>query len=82
MPNVEHYFASDGDLQVMIKIARTELDMMKGRVMDKVLDKIVDGIVTSFLESHSTEIISKLDQQAIANLAIAEAAKEIRKKVL
>ena len=46
-----------------------------------VLKKIAETVAEKFVEEHYAEIAAKLDQNAIANLAIAEASKKIAEEI-
>lgn len=46
-----------------------------------VIYKIVEAIAERYVQEHYIEIAAKLDQNAIANLAIAEASKKIAEEI-
>jgi hypothetical protein len=48
---------------------------------DAILVEVVQQIATRYVEEHYAEIAARLDQNAIANLAIAEAAKKIAEEI-
>jgi hypothetical protein len=47
-------------------------------MLNAVMRAIADKLADEYVKSHGQEILAKLDQQAIANLTIAEAANGIR----
>lgn len=56
-------------------------DIMSAQGAHILLVEILRAIAQRFVEEHYAEIAAKLDQQAIANLAIAEAAKKIAEEI-
>ena len=48
---------------------------------EAIFQEVVRQIATRYVEEHYQEIAAKLDQNAIANLAIAEASKKIAEEI-
>jgi hypothetical protein len=49
--------------------------------MDAIVGEIVQSIAAKYVEEHYAEITAKLDQNAIANLAVAESGKKIAEEI-
>lgn len=48
---------------------------------EAILDKIASAIAERYVADHYVDIIAKLDQNAIANLAVADAGKKIAAEI-
>lgn len=46
-----------------------------------IIDEIVRLTAKRYVEEHYTDLVAKLDQQAIANLAVADAGKKIAEEI-
>lgn len=52
-----------------------------GAVRFELLSRIIGLIAERYVEEHYSEIVAKLDQNAIANLAVADAGKKIAEEI-
>src|SRR6266702_6782177 len=80
------------DMKVSVFRSPTELSTMYGVTMlDRllgsddfaysILHTIAEKVAEKYVEEHYAELTAKLDQNAIANLAIAEASKKIAEEI-
>ena len=51
------------------------------QVFKLVMEKIADAIAAEYVKTHQQDILAAIDAQAVANLAVADAAASIRKTV-
>lgn len=56
-------------------------DRLSYSMGELILSRIADAIAEKYVAEHYGEIAAKLDQNAIANLAIAEASKKIAEEI-
>ena len=66
---------------IAITATVSDSDMMLNRVQDAILANICERIAERYVEEHYAEIAARLDQNAIANLAIADAGKKIAEEI-
>jgi hypothetical protein len=70
---------SDGSSFVMAKFTDTAL--IDRSLATEIFSRIAAMIAERYVEEHFAEIVAKLDQNAIANLAVADAAKKIAEEI-
>ena len=77
------YRSIEGEIEGTVTIATkcSLLDVFEAHTAYRIADKIADAIATRYVEEFYGEIVAKLDQNAIANLAIAEASKKIAEEI-
>ena len=56
-------------------------DSIARNCMDAIVGEIVQSIAAKYVEEHYAEIAAKLDQNAIANLAVAESGKKVAEEI-
>ena len=69
---------SDGSTTLAVKIPAA---MFVSCLENQLICEITRAIAEKFVEENYAEIVSKLDQTAIANLSIAEASKKIAEEI-
>lgn len=67
----------------ILSVAVTDQDMhaLQTRIVDAVTERVVASVAELFLATHTNDVIAKIDQQAVATLAVATAAKAINRAV-
>lgn len=77
---VKTYQDMMGDTTLMAKIpdVTVMIDDYMGRDL---LHEVIRQIAERYVSEHYTELVSKLDQQAIANLAVAESGRKIAEEI-
>ena len=66
----------------MTFVAKVNLmDIMNESMAHALVVKVASAIADKFIEEHYAEIVSRLDQNAIANLAVADAGKKIAEEI-
>jgi hypothetical protein len=66
--------------KTLIQASMDDIALMR-MLPGAVLDLIARGIADRYVEEHYGEIAAKLDQNAIANLSIADAGKKIAEEI-
>lgn len=51
-------------------------------VMEKVREQVISTLAADYVDQHRAEILTSMNPTAVANLAIADAARGIREKLL
>lgn len=74
-----HRHALDYGVTMAVKLDRSEIlcSAMPAAIMAKIAQSVAD----KYVEEHYAEIAARLDQNAIANSAIAEAGKKIAEEI-
>ncbi|SRR6266851_2929861 len=62
-------------------IAASIQDHLGAEMCSAILRLVAEKIADKYVEEHYAELAAKLDQQAIANLAIADSGKKIAKEI-
>jgi hypothetical protein len=75
----EYPNAADMSVNYVVKV--NSLAMMDEYAVTAIYKLICDRVAEKYVEEHYIEIAAKLDQNAIANLAIAEASKKIAEEI-
>jgi len=78
---VKVYTSPPGEDTMTIAASFSPSQCVTARFPDFLIDKVVTLIAERYVSEHYAEIITKLDQQAIANLAIADAGKKIAEEI-
>lgn len=74
-----HENIATGERWIMANLSVSEI--VNSHMAHEVLSRVAQAIADRFVEEHYIEIAAKLDQNAIANLAIAEASKKIAEEI-
>lgn len=64
-----------------MQIAATIQDSMANVMPEVIMDRVASLIAERYVAEHYAEIAARLDQNAIANLAIADAGKKIAEEI-
>jgi len=70
---------TDTDVTMMIKVPAS--DVVTRQIEWELIHEIVRQVATKYVEENYQKLASLLDQQAIANLAIADAGKKIAEEI-
>lgn len=66
-----------GDSLFVVRVHDLEMKQYGDKVAVMVMQKIAEEIAAQYLERHSTEVLSRINPEAVANMAIAEAGAEV-----
>src|SRR5271167_3879576 len=69
------------DYGVTMAVKLNPSDILCSAMPAAILAKIAQAVADRYVEEHYAEIAARLDQNAIANLAIAEASKKIAEEI-
>lgn len=78
---------TDGGYAIVAKINRRELEMsessseMRG-VVNNIMDSVIALAAAAYFADHKSEIFAAMSPEAIANLAVADAARHLRESVI
>lgn len=66
-----------------ISIGFDELSLMRfhDRIYEMACHRIAEAVAAAYLAEHMQEVLAKIDAQALANLAVADAAGAIREQL-
>ena len=70
----------EGDTTV-VKAKFNTMDVVRDYTVKAIVDRICQAVADRYVLEHYPELVAKLDQNAIANLAIAEASKKIAEEI-
>ena len=79
MPKTTSYFdPRNNAFSISTMFEMLEMPDISGRIVEYAYKEVAKGIAEQFLAQHAQDILKHLDPQAVANLAIADAAGHIR----
>jgi hypothetical protein len=70
-----------GDTVIQTRISQVDVAVHGDMILKLAVEKVADAIAERYLADHMQEIVSLIDQQAVANLAVADAAGAIREQL-
>lgn len=78
-PKAQAYYNTSGGRTISTHIPDDWWESVGSRVvLERALDKVADAIAERFLADHLQEVLAMLNPEAVANLAVADAAGSIR----
>ena len=63
---------------VSVRVSDLDMEMIGKQVFERAVTKIADAVAEHFLGEHLQETLALLNPEAVANLAVADAAGSIR----
>ncbi len=65
---------TNGDLGYLVRIDRLDMAHLRNAIVNAVVEQVAQKLAGEFLAEHGTEVLAKMSPDAIATMAIAEAA--------
>jgi hypothetical protein len=74
-------YRSPADDRTIFTTSISPSAMMEVRTTDAILHRIVELVAEKYVQENYPQLVAKIDQQAIANLVIAESGKKIAEEI-
>lgn len=74
-------YRSPIDDRITLAATVSSMELIESYAAKVLIDRIVDLIAQRYVEENYPQVVAKLDQQAIANLVIAESGKKIAEEI-